>query len=155
MPRPLAPGVFTEIAARLAAEMETRAVVALEGVGVLVETRARETLTSRSHAYGTPTPASRGGPPAAISGTLAGSITHSKPEMAGLQVTMRVGTAPGRFPPYGKGRTPSSLYGLYLEKMGAGVNHVLYPFLLPAWQAVRPGVATAMRAAFVGFGAGG
>ncbi|MCW2900926.1 MAG: hypothetical protein JWO67_3191 [Streptosporangiaceae bacterium] len=146
---PLAPGVFTAIAARLSVELEARAIVSLNGVGLLVEDRAIQSISARSHAYRTPTPASRGGPPAMVSGTLAGSITH---DLTGL--SMRVGTAAGRFPPYGKGRTPSSLYGLYLEKLGAGINHITYPFLKPAFEAVRPGMSTVVRAAFVGFGAG-
>jgi hypothetical protein len=69
-------------------------------------------------------------------------------------MTMRVGTEAGRFPPYGKGRTPSSMYGLYLEKLGAGINHVTYPFLKPAFEAARPGMYVVVREAFVGFGAG-
>lgn len=146
---PLVPGVFAPLMARLTVELEERAKVALEGTGLLVETRARQSISSRSHPYRTPTPASRGGPPAMVSGTLAGSLTH---EIDGM--LMRVGTTGGQFPPYGKGRTPASLYGLYLEKLGAGINHITYPFLLPAFKAVEPGILTVVRGAFAGFGAG-
>lgn len=150
---PLRPGVFTEMAAKLIVELEVRAAAGLEATGKLVEDRTRAAITAQSHAYRTPTPASRGGPPARISGTLAASLSHSKPAAGGVGgLVMRVGTVPGRFPPYGRGRTPSSLYGLYLEKLGAGVNHVTYPFLKPTYERVKPEIAGVIRAAFAGFG---
>jgi hypothetical protein len=41
-----------------------------------VEAAAKEALNLRTHTYGTPTPATPGGPPAKISGDLLRSVTH-------------------------------------------------------------------------------
>jgi hypothetical protein len=91
-----------------------------------------------THKYGTRTPASAGGPPALISGTLRRAITHSPvvPMVGGFET--RVGVASGVYPPYGKTRTPGSRYGWYLE---TGVrNGARYPFLTPAFRLVAPQV---------------
>lgn len=49
-----------------------------------VRDKAKELLTQRSHARGTPTPSPPGQPPAKISGDLAGSMTASDPTQQGI-----------------------------------------------------------------------
>lgn len=152
----LEPGVFTALFAKLAAEAELRAAPALVEVGRLVEDRAIQSVSARTHAYRTLTPASRGGPPASISGTLAKSITHTMPALGPAGWEMKVGTAAGMYPPYGSSRTPSSLYGHYLETAGAGRSHARYPFLGPAFHAVAvEGAYVVFKTAFAtGWGIG-
>lgn len=146
----LAPGVLAGMLGKLSAKVEVRAPLALTEVAKLIEDRAIQSVAARTHSYRTPTPASRGGPPASISGTLAKSITHTtvKPGVAGWEI--RVGLASGMYPPY-RSRTSSSMYGKYLETSGAGRSHVRYPFLLPAFHAVAlHGAYAVFKAAFAG-----
>jgi hypothetical protein len=149
----LRPGVFTELMAGLAAELEFRSAAAMVAVADAVVDEARRNLMAQSHAYGTPTPATPGGPPAMISGTLAGSVARTDAESNPLGVTVKVGTVAGQFPPY-SGRTASSRYGYYLEIAGVGRSGVLYPWLMPAVESVGHTAAlAALTAAFAGFGA--
>ncbi len=144
----LLPGVFTTLFARLGAEAEARAGMALEAVGDLVHDRAVQVVSARSHAYRTPTPARRGGPPASISGTLAKSLTRTPAVPGVLGWEVKVGTAAGMFPAYSS-RTPSSLYGLYLETSGAGRSHIRYPFLADSLHKVgEPAAITVFKTLF-------
>ena len=154
MPDLLAPGVLSAIFERLQAQTALRTPAALLEVGVLIEDRAIQLVAARTHPYRTHTPASRGGPPASVSGTLARSITHTTPTAGLLGWEMKVGTAAGMYPPYS--RTPSSLYGLYLETTGAGKSGIRFPFLGPAFHAVAlPGAHGVFQAVFgVGWGIG-
>lgn len=128
----LRPGVLRELFTRLADEAEVKARIALEAVGLAIEKQAKINASAGSHRYGTPTPASRGSGPARISGTLVRSITHTPLIPTGFGWEMRVGLAGGLYPTYRSKRgghtskTPSSLYGMYLEK------DLGYPFLGPA-----------------------
>jgi hypothetical protein len=123
----LAPGQFTAVFARVGLEAEKRAAVALTQVALAIERQAKINASNGAHPFGTPTPATRGSGPARISGTLVRSITHTRVRPTGGGWECQVGTAQGMFPPYGKNRTPSSLYGLYLE------TELDYPFLEPAF----------------------
>jgi len=124
----LRPGTFTRLFAEVEREalMKTRRV--LTGIALAVERQAKINASVGAHKRGTRTPASPGTGPAVISGTLRRSITHSPAVFTGRGWEVRVGTAVGFTPPYG--RTPSNKYGYYLEtglKDGA-----TYPFLKPA-----------------------
>ena len=146
----LLPGVLTQVFARVLVEAQERARLGLEEVGKLVHERAVQSVSARSHPYRTATPASRGGPPAMISGTLSKSltVTPATPSAQGWQV--KVGTAPGMYPACNH-RTPSSKYGYYLEVAGAGKSHVRYPFLAAAAHAVaEPAAYTVFKALFAG-----
>lgn len=132
MARELRPGVFTEIFAKVAAETEAKTKRALTATGLAIEREAKLNVgRGGTHKYGTPTPASPGGPPALISGTLRRSVTHTPVTRGSGGWSMKIGTAVGVYPPYGKGkRTASSRYGYFLE---TGVrNGAMYPWLLPA-----------------------
>lgn len=148
----LIPGIIAERLAAIVAQAEVRSAAALDQVGVLVHERAVSSISARSHAYRTPTPATRGGPPAMVSGTLAKSLTHTTPEPSADGWQVKVGTMPGMTPPYSS-RTPSNLYGHYLETAGAGRSHVRYPFLKAAFDVTaKPAALVAFRAVFAGFG---
>jgi hypothetical protein len=148
--RELVPGVFTAMFTRAAAEAVAKLGVALLPVALAIETEAKNNASQGSHAYGTPTPASPGGGPARISGTLVRSITHTEPRptlTGGVEI--RVGPAGGLYSPHNR-HTPSSRYGLYLE---TGLrNGSVYPFLGPAFHKV--GAVTA-RASFAAVYRGG
>lgn len=146
----LAAGVLAARLTAIAAEVNARSAAALDEIGRLVHERAVSSISARSHRYRTPTPASRGGPPAMVSGTLAKSLTHTTPRPTGLGWEVKVGAMPGMFPPYSS-RTPSSLYGHYLEAAGAGKNHIRYPFLEAAFHATaEPAALVAFKAVLAG-----
>jgi hypothetical protein len=148
MTTPLAPGVFSTLFAQLASQVTVRAGEALEAAAELVEERARQSVSARSHPLRTKTTAARGGPPAMISGTLAQSIGHSAPEAGFDGITIKVGMIAGKTPPYSS-RTPSSLYAKYLEIDGAGKSRVKYPFLRDAYEkTAHPAVLATFKAAF-------
>lgn len=152
MPEILAPGVFTEVFARLSVQVEARSAVALTAVAKLVHERAVQSVSARTHPYRTKTPASRGGPPASISGTLARSLTCTSPILGPQGWEIKVGTAAGMTPPYSS-RTTSSKYGHYLETSGAGRSHVRYPFLAAAFHATAlEGAYVTFKATFAGLG---
>lgn len=136
----LRPGLFTALFAEINAAGQAKARTALGRIAGAVERQAKINASSGSHRYGTPTPARPGSGPAAISGTLRRSITHSPITFTGGAWETKVGTGVGQFPPYGKGRTASSQYGLYLER-GMLRNGAAYPFLAPAAQFARTVVA--------------
>ncbi|MFD7016142.1 hypothetical protein [Streptomyces sp. NPDC059928] len=136
----LRPGLFTALFNEINAAGQAKARTALSRIADAVERQAKINAGSGSHSYGTPTPASPGSGPAVISGTLRRSITHSPIAFTGGGWETKVGTGAGQFPPYGKGRTPSSKYGLYLEK-GMLRNGAAYPFLAPAAKFARTVVA--------------
>ncbi len=135
----LGPGVIRDLLAKtaLVAEQNTRR--ALTATGLAIERQAKINIgKGGTHKYGTPTPASPGGPPALISGNLRRSITHTPVIRALGGWEMRVGVAAGFYPPYGKTRTASSRYGWYLE---TGLrNGARYPFLTPAFHTIMPRV---------------
>jgi hypothetical protein len=150
----LAPGMFTELFAKLGDQVIGKSMMAIEAAATAVKDRAKQSVSQQSHPYGTKTPASPGGPPAMISGTLAGSIGQSAVELGFGSLSVKVGMIPGNFPYY-SGRTPSSLYAKYLETTGAGRSGVRYPFLADALHDVGKDAATAaFRAAFSGGWAG-
>ena len=150
MARELLPGVFTELFGELAGSIETRIPVALDTVARMVEDEAKKNASNGTHPYRTRTPASPGSGPAQISGTLVGSITHSTPE-PGLTGgwSVKIGTQTGAYPPY-RTKTPSSMYGYYLEVPGAGRSRVRYPFLKPAFHKVAEAQARVVFMAVLG-----
>jgi len=151
MARELVPGVFTMMAAKAAAQVLVKIPIALTPVALAVETEAKRNASQGSHAYGTPTPATRGSGPARISGTLVRSITHSNPMPTTTGgVAIRVGPEAGLYSPHNR-RTPSSRYGMYLE-MGMLRNGAAYPFLGPAFHKVA---AITARASFTAVFRGG
>jgi hypothetical protein len=138
----LRPGMFAKLFAEVAAEGQLRARHALTMAALAVERAAKEeVLKGGTHKYGTKTPATSGGPPALISGTLRRSITHTPLIPDGLGWTTKVGPAAGFYPPYGgKSRTSASKYGAILEKTGLR-NGATYPWLMPAYRRVLPTIA--------------
>lgn len=136
----LRPGIFAALFSEINVAAQAKARIALGRLADAVERQAKINASSGSHPYGTPTPASRGSGPAVISGTLRRSIGRSPIVFTGGGWETKVGTGAGQFPPYGRGRTPSSKYGLYLEK-GMLRNGATYPFLSPAVRFVRTVVA--------------
>lgn len=126
---------------------------ASQRAGLLKMAAALEALTKtklgeQSHRAGTKTPASRGGPPALVTGTGRRSIGHEYVTSVD-EAIVRVGTIAGIFPPASvahtgkgsrsrqasgtggaRGSTPSSKYLLYLETVWD------YPFLKPSYDAV-------------------
>jgi hypothetical protein len=122
---------MTAIFAKLTVEGIARSPIALAPVADAIVSRARANASNGRHAYGTPTPAQPGEGPAQISGTLRNSITRTNVTRTGTGAEVKVGTEAGAFPGYGKGRTPSSKYGYYLE---TGLkNGTTFPFLKPAF----------------------
>lgn len=105
---------------------------ALAAVARAVESEVKSGLAQSTHPYvawGQRTTARPGGPPALVSGTLRRSVTHTPVRLDPFGLMTRVGTGAGFFPWYGKGRTPSSQYGRYLE---TGLrNGATYPWLKP------------------------
>ena len=131
----LRPGLMTAVFAKLAAEGDLlRTPIALADVADVILRQARQNVSNGQHSYGTPTPAQPGEGPARVSGTLWGSLTRTEVKRTTLGAEVRIGTAPGKVPPYAKGRsrTPSSKYGYYLET--GLINGAKYPFLTTAFQ---------------------
>lgn len=125
----LLPGAMTAVFAKLAAEGLARGPVALAPLADAIAKQARTNASNGRHQYGTPTPARPGEGPAQISGTLRGSIVRTDVTRTVTGAEVHVGTAAGRVPP--RGGTPSSKYGLYLER---GLkNGAKYPFLTTAF----------------------
>lgn len=155
MPSELRPGLFTQIMARVVAEAHARNRPALAAVALAVEKQAKINASNGAHVYGTPTPARYGEGPARISGTLVRSITHSPITAHALGLQTRVGVASGFYPKYPPGphtrghtsRTPSSVYGKYLEVTGVRSGHK-FPFLRPAFRIAPFAVPTAFRVAY-------
>lgn len=145
----LRPGVLGALMVRINAQSEERAAIALGKVAGVIEARAKHNIgSSGTHRYGTKSPASPGGPPALISGTLRRSVTHSVPARTADGWECKVGTATGLYPPYGSRRTPSSRYGFYLE---TGLrNGTRFPWLLPAFRDQIGAVEGAFMAGFRG-----
>lgn len=135
----LSAGVLRGLFAKVVAEAENQSKQALTATALEVEREAKLNVgKGGAHKYGTPTPASPGGPPALISGTLRRSVTHTPVKPFGLGWETRVGVAQGVYPPYGKTRTQSSRYGYFLE---TGLrNGTTYPWLMPAFKTVLPRV---------------
>jgi hypothetical protein len=154
VPPEMVSGLLAARLARLGVELRAREPVVLVATATAVLERARHNLTAARHPYGTPTPARPGGPPAMISGTLAGALALTKPVMTPLGMILHVGVKSGVYPPYGRGKkTEAAKYGYYLEVTGAGRSRVRYPWLMPAVHAVGHTAATAsLRSAFFGFG---
>lgn len=134
----LVPGSFTRVFTRVALEGDARMGIALGKLSIAVETKTKQNLGQSSHPYGTPTPATPGGPPALVSGTLRRSITHTPVLRIFAGWESKVGTGVGFFGPYPRRgrnggaprRTASSKYGYYLE---TGLrNGATYKFLEPA-----------------------
>jgi hypothetical protein len=121
--------------AGVAARADAATIALLTELGKMCTDKAQENLSQSSHAHGTHTPASPGGPPARISGTLRNSVGYTRPKLAVGGWEVRVGIDPGHTPPYGgHHRTSSDQYGRYLE---TGLrNGATYPWLKPAFEAV-------------------
>lgn len=137
------PELGPEVFPRLVGELIESGNLALERacarVLTAIQARAREKLSENTHRYGEPTTASKGGPPALVSGTLRRSVVHTEPRLAGPGTWEgKVGLAAGFYPPYGHDRTPSSRYGLYLE------TETGYPWFIPALREVMHGEAAAI-----------
>ena len=120
------PGVIEGVLAKATVTAEQSSVRALTQLALAIERKAVENASQGSHPRGTPTPASRGGGPAVISGTLRRAITHTPVEgNLATELSCMVGMAAGYSSPYSD--TPASRYASYLE-------HVWdYPFLGPAF----------------------
>jgi hypothetical protein len=151
----LEPGVFAVAFARLSADGVRATGKALTVLAYVVEKQAKINVSTGSHRYGTPTPASPGAGPAVVSGNLRRSVTHERVarDAGGTWVT-RVGPARGFFPPYphrGRGggapkRTSADRYGYFLE---TGLrNGAKYPWLKPAAEFAGRTAAPAVIAAF-------
>jgi hypothetical protein len=139
---------------------------ALTELALKIEAKYKENLgKGGSHQYGTPTPATPGGPPGLISGQLRRSATHSKRQTAeGLEI--RIGPASTPRAPYsgtagstksrrggrtgahaGNGATNGEV-GLYLE---TGLrNGAKYPALLPAFHEGIAASSVTFRTVFTG-----
>ncbi|WP_055590125.1 hypothetical protein [Peterkaempfera griseoplana] len=127
----LRPGTFARLFAEVNAASNLKVRKVLTAVALVVERQAKVNASNGSHKWGTPSPASPGTGPAVISGTLRRSITHSPTVWKGIGWEVKVGTAVGFMPPYGKNKTPANKYGYYLEVAGLR-NGDTYPFLKPA-----------------------
>jgi hypothetical protein len=138
------PGALRELGISgeaLAATVTLRLAEATEGV-------AKHKLNERSHAYGTPTPATQGGPPAKISGDLMRSVTH---EPTGPSEAVRVGPSDvphRRYPPKTQSRggtlkptAGSGAIGRYLEE------DLGYPWLEPSADEVMAAAEPIVNAA--------
>jgi hypothetical protein len=144
----LSPEAIARAMAKVVAETAVRAKAAMTTVALSIERQAKINASTGEHRRGTRTPARPGTGPARISGTLVRSITHSEVMATAGGWEIRVGLAGGLYPWYGKGRTPSSKYGEYLEK-GMLRGGAAYPFLGPAVGFGAKVVAyTAFKAAF-------
>lgn len=105
-------------------------------IAAAIEAKAKAELGRSSHPYGTPSPASRGGPPALVSGAGRRSIGHQY--MPGVEPDIKIGTLTGVYPPrHGKSTTTTatSKYLLYQETL----SRFDHPFLKPAFDAVVVG----------------
>ncbi len=122
--RELRPGAFQRLFTPYPAAANAAAAATLDALGAACENKAKENLGKQSHAYGTPTPAHRGGPPAMISGALRDSVGRTKPRLWPTGFEVSVGVARRATPWYSK--TPTSEYGRYLEDGD-------YPWLRPAF----------------------
>ncbi len=134
----LEPGAFTVTFARLRDSGIRNAGKGLTALAYVVEKQAKINVSTGSHRYGTPTPASPGRGPAVVSGNLRRSITHDRVARTATGWETRVGPAAGFYPPYPRRsssggaprRTSADLYGKYLE---TGLrNGATYPWLKPA-----------------------
>lgn len=144
------PGTFLRLFEQLAAEASRKSRQGLVASALLLEREAKQELTKAgTHKYGTRTPATPGGPPALISGTLRRAVTHTPavPDLFGWQC--KVGVAAGVFPPYGKSKTSASQYGLILEVTGLA-NGATFPWLHPAYIRVLPRIITLQREVYMG-----
>lgn len=126
----LKPGVPTVMFTRFDAAGRIAGRVAITKVADAAVSAVRKNLRSAgSHAYGTPSPARPGGPPARISSTLMKSIDRSRVTREAFGFFCQIGTAQGMIPPYAMGVSPttSSQYGLILESLGLKDGST-YPF---------------------------
>lgn len=125
----LEPGVPTFIFARLTEGFIAKNVIAIAALAdVTVKAIQASARSGGSHALGTPTPASPGGPPAMISGTLANSIGRSPISRGSGGATCQIGMIAGNYPTY-RSRKSSSQYAAILELVGCR-NGATYPFLI-------------------------
>jgi|SRR5882672_7474807 len=144
----LRPGTFVRLFAEINAAHEAKVRRVLTQIALVAERQAKINASVGAHKRGTPTPARPGAGPAVISGTLRRSLTHTTPVRTGVGWEVKVGTAVGFTPPYGK--TSASQYGLILEKTGLK-NGNTYPFLVPAATfAMRVAAPALYRASFGG-----
>lgn len=138
MAHEIRPGTFTRLFTEVGVIAETGTREALGAAAAAVERAAKENLArAGTHQRGTKSPATPGGPPALVSGTLRRSVTHTPVTRVNVGIwETRVGTGAGFYPPYGKNRSTSSRYGAALE---TGLrNGARYPWLEPAFRQVMP-----------------
>lgn len=129
----LRPGVPTAIFARVIGEVKVRGPLALTPVADELKREAKANASQGRHTLGTKTPASPGGGPAQISGTLVRSIDRSPVIRIDRGWMCEVGVAGGYMPYYG--RKSSDAYSYILEITGCR-NGAHYPFLEPAFDMV-------------------
>lgn len=142
-----APGVLAGLLKEIGNTGRVHQRAGLLKIAAAIEALAKAKLGQTSHQAGTPSPASRGGPPSLVTGTGRRSIGHES-VISLDEILVKVGTLAGIFPPAvtahtskgtrsrqsagtgGKrGTTASSKYLLYqetLERFG-------HPFLKPAY----------------------
>jgi hypothetical protein len=127
-----APGVLEGLLAKIGTTGEANLRAGLLKIAAAIEAKAKADLALSSHPYGTPSPASKGGPPSLVSGTGRRSIGHQA-TVQGIEQVVKVGTLAGVYPPRrGKTSTPSSKYLLYQETL----SRFDHPFLVPAYRHV-------------------
>lgn len=143
--RELAPGVFTEMFVKLAAVSEVVTVAVLNEGARQVRDATRNSFVG-VHAYGTPTPARRGGPPSRVSYALHEAMTFTAVTASTGGWQVHIGPRPGVFPQHG--RTDSATYGNYMERGRSGRGHLAFPFLEPAFRRTMDAahIATLFRA---------
>lgn len=132
-----APGVLAALLADIERRGRANQRRGLLLIAAAVEANAKAKLTQRTHRAGTQSPAGKGQPPALVTGTGRRSIGHEY--IASLiEPVVKVGTIANIYPPTRTatgGRTPSSKYLLYQEKL----PRFQHPFLLPAYHEVVAG----------------
>jgi hypothetical protein len=137
----IGPGLIGGILGGIGKDAMNRSQQMLTKLAITTETLAKKNASNGSHKRGTPTPARPGQGPAVISGTLRRSLTHEPVKFSGIEWFTRVGTMAGLYAPYDH-RTPSSLYGWYLEFVTG------YPFLGPAAKQAFHSISSLSREVF-------
>lgn len=138
--RELKPGVATFVFARVIDGCIARNTIALAALANEVVAEYKEFMgVQPTHPRNTPTPASPGGPPAQISGTLASSFGRSEVMRKSYGAAVEVGLKAGMYPGYRSKRT-SSQYGYILDVAGCR-NGVTYPFFANTVEAVVSNLA--------------
>lgn len=154
------PGALTGALARAKVLGVERSTAAITKTALTIERGYKERLNRLSHAVGTPTPASPGGPPAKITAQLMRSATHVTTAVPFAGTVIRIGPADTPRTTARKqtarakatrrrgsrGAPSNGQVGKYLE---TGLrNGARYPALLPAFQEGLAANEAAYRAEF-------